>query len=157
MTHPPAGEELGEAVTRMFVATDPVPAGLLRSASAGLAWRDPDAALAALLLDSAVAGAAAGVRADPDDGQPRLLSFDSGDTVIDVEVIVDGARVQLVGQVSRPVVAPVQVRHAGGVWSGVTDQLGRFSVPDLPVGPVRIRWGPAGPATAPVSTATFLT
>ena len=156
MTHPPSAEDLGEAVTRMFVAADPVPARLLQAAAAGLAWRDPDAALAALLLDSAVAGAAAGVRADPDDGQPRLLSFDSGDTVIDVEVIVDGTRVRLVGQVSRPVVAPVRVRHTGGEWSGTTDHLGRFSVPDLPVGPMRVRWGPAGPATAAVSTATFL-
>ncbi|WP_327004722.1 hypothetical protein OHA72_58485 [Dactylosporangium sp. NBC_01737] len=157
MTHPPAGEELGEAVTRMFVAADPVPARLLQAASSGLAWRDPDAALAALLLDSAVAGAPAGVRADPDDGQPRVLSFDSGDTVIDVEVIVDGALVRLVGQVSRPVVAPLQVRHTGGEWSGATDHLGRFSVPDLPVGPLRIRWGPATPDTAAVTTATFLT
>ncbi|MEV4510707.1 hypothetical protein AB0K00_17265 [Dactylosporangium sp. NPDC049525] len=157
MTHPRSGEDLGEAVTRMFVAADPVPAGLLQAASAGLAWRDPDTALAALLLDSAVAGVAAGVRADPDDSQPRLLSFESGDTVIDVEVIVDGTRVRLVGQVSRPVVAPVHVRHAGGEWSGATDRLGRFSVPDLPVGPLRIRWGPADPDTAAVSTATFLT
>jgi hypothetical protein len=157
MTHPTSGEDLGEAVSRMFVAADPVPARLLAAASVGLAWRDADAALAALLLDSAVAGTAAGVRADPDDGQPRLLSFDSGDTVIDVEVIVDGPRVRLVGQVSRPVVAPVQVRHAGGEWSGTTDHLGRFTVPDLPVGPLRIRWGPTGPDTTPVTTVTFLT
>jgi hypothetical protein len=159
MTHPPAGEELAEAVTRLFVDTDPVPARLLQAASAGLAWRDPDTALAALLLDSAVAGAAAGVRAGPHDDaqQPRLLSFDSGGTVIDVEVVVDGPRVRLIGQVSHPLEAPVRVRHAGGEWSGVTDRLGRFSVPDLPVGPVRIWWGPAGPETAAVCTATFLT
>jgi hypothetical protein len=157
MTHPPSGEELGEAVTRMFVTTDPVPARLLQAASAGLGWRDPDAALAALLLDSAVAGAPAGVRADPEDGQPRLLSFDSGDITIDVEVAVDAGRVRLVGQVSDPVVAPLLVRHAGGEWSGATDQLGRFTVPDLPVGPLRIRWGPAGPHAAAVSTTTFLT
>lgn len=157
MTPPPTGDELGEAVTRMFVAADPVPAALLEAASAGLAWRDPDAALAALLLDSAVAGAPAGVRAGEDDEAPRLLSFAVGDTVIDVEVIADGGRVTLVGQVSRPVVAPIQVRHAGGDWTGDTDHLGRFSVPDLPAGPLRIRWGPAAPDTATVSTATFLT
>ncbi|MEV4139515.1 hypothetical protein AB0J72_46050 [Dactylosporangium sp. NPDC049742] len=161
MTQPPAGEDLGEAVARLYVDTDPVPARLLQAASAGLAWRDPDAALAALLLDSAVAGAPAGVRAGPgpdgDADDPRLLSFDSGGTVIDVEIVVDGGRVRLVGQVSHPVEAPVRVRHAGGEWTGTTDRLGRFSVPDLPVGPLRIWWGPAGPETTQVCTATFLT
>ncbi|MET7418573.1 hypothetical protein [Dactylosporangium sp. NPDC005555] len=157
MTHPPAGEELGEAVTRLFVDTDPVPARLLQAAQAGFAWRDPDAALADLLLDSAVAGLAAGVRAGESDDQPRLLSFDSGGTVIDVEIVVDGGRVRLIGQVSHPVEAPVRVRHAGGEWSGVTDRLGRFSVPGLPAGPMRVWWGPAGPESTAVCTATFLT
>jgi hypothetical protein len=146
-------EELAEAVARLYADVDPVPEHLLRLASGTLAWRDPDAALAALVLDSATTGAAAGIRAAPDDGV-RMLSFESGADAVDVELAVEDGRVHLVGQLGTPAVTPVRIRHTGGVWTGTTDALGRFAVPSLPTGPLRIAWGQDG---AEVSTPTFLT
>lgn len=148
-------DELGDAVARVYVAADPPPAHLLAAASAVLAWRRPDAALAALLVDSAVAGEAAGIRAGS--GSPRMLSFAVGDTVIDVELAADdGGELRLVGQVSRPVEAPLEIRHRDGTWTGRTDALGRFAVEGLPDGPLRITWGPAVPGGETLTTPTIL-
>jgi hypothetical protein len=149
-------EQLAAEVSRLFRTADPVPPQLLAAASASLAWRDPDAALAALVLDSAVAGVASGVRSSVDDpsGEPRLLSFALADLVIDLELTVADQRVELIGQVSRPEPATIEVRHPGGSRSDRTDQLGRFRLPDLPPGPLRVTWTPAT-GTA-VATPSFL-
>jgi hypothetical protein len=149
-------DQLAAAVTRLFLSADPVPAQLLAAASASLSWREADAALAELVLDSAVAGAASGVRSSVDDpaGEPRLLSFALADLVIDVELTADGQRVELIGQVSRPESAMIEVRYPGGTRSDRTDLLGRFRVPDLPPGPLRVTWTPA--AGSPVATPSFL-
>jgi len=150
----PDDEALGTAVARMYAAADPPPAGLLRAASALLPWRNPDAALASLLLDSAVAGAAAGVRGAP--GTIRTLSYTCDDVVIDVELTVTDDEVRLVGQVSLPAAAPLEIRHRDGVWTGVTDTVGRFSTGALPLGPLRVSWGPHRQGARPISTPTIL-
>jgi hypothetical protein len=149
-------DELAAAVTRLFLAAEPLPPPLLAAASASLSWRDPDAALAELVLDSAVDGAASGVRSSVDDpaGEPRLLSFALADLVIDVELTADGQRVALIGQVSRPEPATIEVRHPGGTRSDQTDQLGRFRMSDLPPGPLRVTWTPANGSA--VATPSFL-
>lgn len=146
-------DELDAAVTRLFQSADPVPQHLVRAASASLSWRDPDAALAELVLDSALAGEPAGVRAATTD-TPRMLSFAVGDIMIDVELAVRDRWVALVGQVSRPGPATIEVRHTAGTWSGSTDGLGRFVVADLPAGPLRISWTP--PGAQAVRTPMFL-
>jgi hypothetical protein len=143
------GDELGAAVARMYTAADPPPPHLLAMASALLSWRDPDAELAALVVDSAVAGEAAGIRSGSE--SPRMLSFALGDVVLDVELVVDDGTVRLVGQVSAPEVAPIQVRHREGTWTGATDELGRFAVSGVPDGPLRITWG-----DPPVSSPTIM-
>ncbi|MGI5240989.1 hypothetical protein [Dactylosporangium sp. CA-139066] len=142
-------DELGSAVSRMYATADPPPAHLLAAASALLSWRDPDLELAALLVDSAVAGEAAGIRSASD--SPRMLSFAVGDVQLDVELVVDDGTVRLVGQVSSPEVAPIAVRHRDGTWTGTTDELGRFAVSGLPAAPLRITWG-----TPPVSSPTIM-
>ncbi|WP_432826850.1 hypothetical protein [Dactylosporangium sp. CA-092794] len=147
-------DELVAAVARVYAAADPPPARLLAAASAVLAWRRPDAALATLLVDSAVAGQAAGIRSAS--AESRMLSFAEGDTVVDVELVVADGEIRLVGQVSRPAAAPLEVRHRDGVWTGSTDALGRFAVDGLPVGPLRITWGPEAPGGPLVSTPTIL-
>jgi hypothetical protein len=141
-------DELGSAVSRMYATADPPPAHLLAAASALLSWRDPDAALAALVVDSAVAGEAAGIRSASD--SPRMLSFALGEVQLDVELVVDDGSVRLVGQVSSPEVAPIAVRHREGTWTGATDELGRFAVSGVPAGPLRITWG-----HSPVSSPTI--
>jgi hypothetical protein len=148
-------DALGDAVGRVYTAVDPPPVLLLRAASGILAWRRPDAALATLLLDSAVAGAAPGVRAGGS-GAPRLLSYGSGDTVLDLEVSEDEGTLHLIGQVSRPVAAPLEIRHRDGTWSGTTDALGRFTAAGLPAGPLRVTWGPAPDGTTLSTPAIML-
>jgi hypothetical protein len=146
-------EPLGEAVARLYATTDPPPPALLSAASSLLAWRSPDTALATLLLDSATAGEAAGVRGGE---PPRMLSFAlTDDAVLDVELTyTDTGAVHVVGQVSRPEQAPLTIRHRDGTWSGHTDALGRFAADDLPRGPLRITWSPVGSAfSTPVITA----
>ena len=146
-------EALGEAVARLYTVTDPPPPALLSAASSILAWRSPDAALATLLLDSATAGEAAGIRGGE---PPRMLSFAlDDDTVLDVELtFTEAGAVDVVGQVSRPEAAPLTIRHRDGTWSGSTDTLGRFAAEGLPPGPLRISWGPEGSVqSTPVITA----
>jgi hypothetical protein len=145
---------LGAAVSRLYTTIDPPPPQLVLSACAALSWRNPDAALAALLVDSAVEGEAAGIRGT---STPRMLSFGSGDTVVDVEVVVADGEVRLVGQVSRAVAAPLSIRHRGGTWSGSTDAVGRFAVADLPRGPLRVCWGPDPAGTAAICTPAIFT
>ncbi|MFI5915155.1 hypothetical protein [Dactylosporangium sp. NPDC051541] len=147
-------DALGTAVARVYTAVDPPPVPLLQAASELLAWRSPDAALAALLLDSAVSGEAAGVRAGPGGGS-RMLSYGAGDTVLDLELTAEDGVLHVTGQVSRPVAAPLRIRHRDGTWSGTTDAVGRFTVADLPAGPLRVTWGP-GPDGATITTPAIL-
>lgn len=134
---------------------DPVPAHVLDAARGSLSWRDTDAALAALVTDSATAGPAAlaGVRGGD---QPRLLTFTAGDLTIEVEAAAeDAATVRLVGQLVPPQRAQLRVEHAGGgpARPASADELGRFAVAGVPAGPVRLRCEPAGPAGRVVLTA----
>jgi hypothetical protein len=112
-------------------------------------------------VDSAVEGEAAGIRSGPagpgGPDTPRMLSFGSGDTVLDIEVAVADGEVHLIGQVSRAVAAPLSVRHRDGTWTGSTDAVGRFAVAGLPSGPLRVCWGPDPAGGATVCTPTILT
>jgi hypothetical protein len=150
----PNDDALGDAVARIYATVDPPPPPLLRAASSILAWRSPDTALAELLLDSTLTGAAPGIRAGGPD-HSRMLSYGTGDTVLDLELTEDEDTLHVTGQISRAVAAPLLIRHAGGTWTGTTDAVGRFTATDLPVGPLRVTWGPA-PDGATLSTPAIL-
>lgn len=149
------GDDLGSAVERLFRRVDPVPDHLVQAASASVRWLDADAELAALVLDSGVAGAPPGMRSAADEPAARQLSFAAGDLVVDIEVTRRDRRVDVVGQISRPVVAAVEVGSPAGSWTGATDALGRFRATDLPSGPMWIVWTP--PQARAVRTVSFLT
>lgn len=134
------------ALLRQHVG-DPVPADVRAAAHEAHRWRDPDAALAALVADSAQDnGRPATVRGP---GGARLLTFIADELTIDVEVIRDDRHVSLVGQLVPPHRASVRVDHRGGSVEVTADDLGRFGVDGIPVGPVRLTCrGPADDAAS---------
>ena len=112
-------------------------------------WRTVDAELAELTHDSLVAPREPGVRAA---GQPRILTFEAGALTVEVEVDdVPGAR-RLIGQLTPPGPAELELRcgpdadagpdtdtgsdTAAEPVRGEADGLGRF-VLDLPAAKVR--------------------
>ncbi|MGH3665743.1 MAG: hypothetical protein ACRDU8_06600 [Egibacteraceae bacterium] len=118
---------------------DPVPEAVLEASRAALAWRAVDAELAELTYDSLTDDRLlAGVRGD--DG-PRTLVFESEAVTVEVEVhpLSDHPGARLVGQLSPPQPAVLEVRHAAGVEPVVADDIGRFSVPRVAPGPVSLR------------------
>ncbi|GAA1838519.1 hypothetical protein GCM10009682_63600 [Luedemannella flava] len=129
---------------------DPVPPDVRAAAREAHGWRDPAAALAELIADSA-----------RDDGRPatvrgpggaRLLTFAADELTIELEVTRDDRHVSLVGQLVPPAGATVHIDHRGGSVELVADDLGRFSADGIPVGPVRLTWRAHADAVAAVHT-----
>lgn len=125
--------ELLELIRKGVRDSDPVPPDVTEFASAALAWRNIDAELAAMAFDSAEEETPAGVRGA---GGERMLSFESPRLSIDIEYRTATGRV--IGQVSPPQVATVEVHHRGGTLSTETDELGRFSFDGFEPGPVSV-------------------
>lgn len=123
--------ELGAVLRRL----ESPPPEAVEAAKALFTWRTIDAELAALVFDSIEAGTAepAGVRAA---GQPRILTFEADDLTVEVEVDeTPGAR-RLIGQLTPPGPADLELRTPDQSVLGGADDLGRF-VLDLP--PRRLR------------------
>jgi hypothetical protein len=114
-----------------IAAADPVPENVLAAARGSLTWLNVDAELAALVEDSAL-NPLAGVRGEG----PRLLTFEAPDLTVVVEVTVIGRMRRLLGQLISSSAAVVELRHPGGSQPIEADDLGRFSVDELPAGPV---------------------
>ncbi|WP_433048912.1 hypothetical protein [Dactylosporangium sp. CS-033363] len=133
-------EEVLSSLRDIAGRRDPVPPNVLAAARASLAWRDPDAALAALTRDSldrliAVRG---GVRG----GSPRVLTFFSGALTIDVQVTARAGTVDVVGELAPVVAARVVVESPAGSHETAADDEGRFRVDGVAPGPVRLRCEP---------------
>lgn len=126
---------------------DRVPEIVRDTARSSLGWRDPDSALAALVADSAADdNQLAYVRGATGPGQPRLLTFATGQLTIEVEVTpVPGpggaATVNLVGQLVPPGSSSVAIDHSAGTVDVPPDAMGRFQVTGLGPGPLRLRCG----------------
>lgn len=123
---------------------DPVPPEAIAAARSAMAWRTIDAELAELTADSLVDPAPAGVRGA---ATPALLSFEAASLAVEVEILVDGGRRRLVGQLVPPAPGSVEVRHKGGTVRVTADEVGRFSAAGIAPGPVSLRCA-AGSATA---------
>jgi hypothetical protein len=124
------------------------PPELVEAGKGLFTWRTIDAELAELAYDSLVADDEPGVRAG---GQPRTLTFEAGGLTVEVEVDdVPGAR-RLIGQLTPPGRAELELRTADDAVVGEADDLGRF-VLALPVAKLRsslrIRRGSATVETA---------
>lgn len=136
-----------------FAEVDPVPPLVIDTAKASLGWRRLDADLAELLSDSALEeeslaltrGSAAPVRS---------VTFSSASVTIDLEVHVDDQRRTLLGQLSPPASATVEIHTmADPPLSVEADRLGRFRVRLPAGGPIRLRvLGANGPDGQPVET-----
>lgn len=139
---------LGE-LREVMSQVDPVPGHVLAAARAAFALRDLDRELAALVADSATSlGGPALVRAPL---AVRLLSFEAAETGVELELVPLGQGFDLQGQVLGGVRGPVAVDHPGGVTHVAADEQGRFEVPGLRSGRLRLRWTDgAGRRTATV-------
>lgn len=137
--------ELLAALGNVWHEVDPVPAAVLEAARGAYAWRDVDAELAELILDSRLEEAA--VRSL--DG-PRMLTFAAGEVTVEVEVSATAAGRDLVGQLLPPQPSTVTIRCNGPDRVVAADELGRFRAAGLPAGPVSLlcRAGDAPLATS---------
>lgn len=138
MTTPPRpDDELAGWLARAIAHADPVPAQLLDAARAAYGLRDLDARVAELVRDSAVDAPAALVRGD---GR-RLLSFETGDIVIECEVRRHPARVDVLGQLVGGTATSITAHVAASPRDPVqvpVDQDGQFSIHGLPDGVLRL-------------------
>jgi hypothetical protein len=108
------------------------PPAVLDAAKGLFALRTLDAELAELVHDS-IEDEPVGVRSG---GQPRILSFEAGGLTVEVEVDeTPGAR-RLIGQLTPPGPAELELRTPADPVVGEADDLGRF-VLALPAQPLR--------------------
>ena len=133
-------DRLLEELRALTARVDSVPEQVISAAKAAYTWRTIDAELAEiaeLTYDSAVdESALVGVRGA--DG-PRLLTFETADVSIELEVTADAVARRIVGQVIPPGPWTVEVRHAGGIVSAEVDELGEFIAEGIEHGPTSIR------------------
>jgi hypothetical protein len=146
-------ERLIAGLRDFFAEVDPVPPLVSETAKASLGWRRLDADLAELLSDSALEEEPFAL-ARGGDAPARAVTFSSSALTIDVEVHVDDQARTLLGQLSPPAAASIEVQTtAESVVSGEADELGRFRVRLPSGGPIRLRvLAGDGDATSPVET-----
>ncbi len=135
---------LGDQLKALLSRADPVPPSVVAAAKGSLAWRTVDAELAELTSDSLV-GSGPTLRGA---ASPRLLSFETTDLNLDVEIHVTAGRARLVGHVAPPAAGTVALESAARSQTTVVDGTGAFSLDiDVP-GRYRLRFEPGegGPA-----------
>lgn len=142
-------QELLTELRELLDRADPVPAAVVSAARDSFGWRDLDAQLARLVAEHTPAGA--GVRGEPS----RLLTYQAGDRILELEVSQAGQRLRIIGQLVPPQPARVRAQQPAGQVEVPADRLGRFAFPDLPPGPTRFAYQPLSPdGTAPAGTET---
>jgi hypothetical protein len=144
-------ERLLARLRTLLARVDAVPPVLVEHARMAFAWRTIDAEIAELSYDSlADREMLAAVRdAGLPGSGPRLLGFDTdvtGDAdsalTVEIEVSFDRGRASLLGQLTPPTPATVQVLSSAGqgpVATATADEFGQFHLDGLPGGPVRLR------------------
>lgn len=138
-------ERMLDTLRATVAMTDPVPGHVVEAARAAFGWRLLDAELAALIYDSAIQDQVlVGVRGDEG---PRSLTFETPEVSIEIEVHTEaGEHRRIVGQLAPPQPATLEVVHPDGVEQAEADEHGRFVVPRVRPGPVRLRcWLNDGP------------
>jgi hypothetical protein len=154
--HDPDEPIVGELRT-FFARVDPVPPLVTQAAKAALTWRRVDAELAELLADSTLEAESLALARGS--GMPvRSVSFSAGELTIDIEIHADDSRSTLLGQLSPPSIARIEIQTTGGDATVETksDRLGRFRT-QLPSGDtVRLRVEAQEPDWAPgIETSWF--
>ena len=135
MNHHDQDEQLLRDVAQAIAEADEVPEAVLDAAKASFTWRTVDAELAELVFDSA-SEELAGVRSSP--AATREMTFRAPGVEIEVAVLSEGSR-RIVGQLVPPQRAEIELRYGSEVKRVVSDNLGRFALHDVPVGPISLR------------------
>jgi hypothetical protein len=137
--HDDPDEPLVAELRDLFAQADPVPSLVTKVAKASLGWRRLDADLAELLSDSVLeAGSLAGARGG---GAPvRSVSFSASAKTIDLEIHIDGQHRILLGQITPPSRARIDIETAENatVTSVESDDLGRFRAQFSAAGRIRL-------------------
>jgi len=120
------------ALRAVLAAVDRIPEAALQAANAAIGWRDLDADLARLTTESGLE--LSHLRG----GQPRLLAFRNGQTVIELEVFSNEGIAGLLGQLDPPREADVTIESATQSRNTRTNSHGRFGVADLKDGWMRV-------------------
>jgi hypothetical protein len=115
----------------------PPPSGVVALAKASFGLRRLDAELAALVADSLDDTTGPRVRTV---GAPRIVSFESADLTVEVELAPTGTGWRLIGQLDPPEPARIELRRPTGVSPGSVDadRRGRFALDVAESGPVSL-------------------
>ena len=130
--------ELLSRLRSMLADADPVPREVVAAARDSYGWRSIDAQLAALVADSLLDTAP--VRGSSE----RLLSYEVGDSIVEVEVTDTGGRLRIVGQLTPSRPARVRADQPSGSVEVLADRFGRFTIEGLTPGPTRFVCVPVG-------------
>jgi hypothetical protein len=141
-----------------FARVDTVPPLVTQAAKAALGWRRLDADLAELLADSTleaeslatVRGAGAAVRS---------VSFGAGELTIDLEIHVGGTGLTLLGLLTPPSIARIEIQTADGATGATaeSDATGRFRTRLPAGGRVRLRLMDLDPGSGPLVETSWIT
>jgi hypothetical protein len=132
-------EPIAAELRTLFEHIDPVPPLVSEAANAALTWRRIDAELAELLGDSADEAVLLSAARGPD-APIRAVTMSSGELNIDIQILADGPRRTLLGQLSPPASATIEIHTADGESATTeSDRSGRFRA-QLPRGAqIRLR------------------
>lgn len=145
--------EIERRLRTVIDRADPVPLTVTEFAKAALGWRRLDVELAELLADSALdSDLAALTRGEGDGG--RWLTFRTDELTIEVEVRSEGSTRLLLGQITPPAAASVEVQSSDAevLAETKTDRQGRFRVDLDASGRIRLRVLRGEPGAAPIET-----
>ena len=116
---------------------DPPPPWLVDLAKLSYDLRSIDVELADLVADSSMQDSLVGVRAATMVG-PRMLTFERGDWLLEVEASRTDSGWQLLGQVVPSALCRIEIVQRAGGRVVESDDLGRFVVPDVLPEPVML-------------------
>jgi hypothetical protein len=108
---------------------------LIRAAQAAFTWRTVDADLEILSLETELAVSDAARVRDAGQGSPRMFAFHGERLSVEIEIDDDG----IVGQLTPPGQARVTLVTPDGPRAAAdVDEVGCFSLPAPPPGPMRL-------------------
>ena len=145
----PQDEALIAELRAAAAAIDPVPEAVIEAAEVAWTWRTIDAELAELTYDSwtddrELAGVRGAATLAP---TSRLLSFEASDIALELEIVIEGDKRRLVGQIVPAQPGVVEVQHRRGAEAVEADVVGRFAVASIAPGLFRLTVRPSGNPT----------
>jgi hypothetical protein len=129
------GRSLMTELRALGALHDPVPTEVVLAARSAIACLRMDAELAELVDSAPPESNMAGTRAMA----PTLLIFETDGFAVELELLDEGGRRRLGGQLIPPEPGHVAVRHCGGTMEVVVDEAGRFVTDEMVAGPLSLR------------------